>query len=343
LTENTVNGSRNGARSGAQTLVLLSAPINVLILQALAEGPRQQAELRRAAGAPAQTTLRAQLKRLSEIGAIEQRRRNRFPGALEYELTPAGKELLPVLDALEHWLAKSPDGPLTLGGSEAKAAIKALADGWSTTMLRALAAGPLSLTELDGVISSLSYPALERRLAAMRLAGLIAPRPGNGRGTPYAVTNLLRWGIAPLTAAVRWERRNLPLATAPLGQIDAETAFLLTVPLLRPPAEMSGSCRLAAETPNGGKRRLAGVVVEVSRGVIGSCVTTLQGHTDAWALGSFAAWLDAVIEHDTDRLEVGGDGSLARALLDGLHEALFGGRPATALDVEALIRDDRSN
>ncbi len=47
-----------------------------------------------------------------------------------------------------------------------------------------------------GVISSLSYPSLERRLAAMRLAGLIEARPGNGRGTPYAVTDWLRRGIA---------------------------------------------------------------------------------------------------------------------------------------------------
>jgi hypothetical protein len=58
-------------------------------------------------------------------------------------------------------------------------------------------------------------------------------------------------------------------------------------------------------------------------------VTKLQGHADAWALGSSAAWLDAVIERDTGRLEVGGNCGLAGALLDGLHQTLFGGRPAT--------------
>lgn len=301
----------------------------MLILQALADEPRQQAQLRRAAGSPAQTTLRAQLKRLMEIGAIERQRLNRFPGVLEYELTAAGRELFPVLDALERWLARGPEGPLTLGSGPAKAAIRALADGWSATMMRALAAAPLSLTELDGVISGLSYPALERRLAAMRLAGLIAAQPGNGRGTPYAVTDLLRHGMAPLVAAARWERRNLPQATAPIGQLDTETAFLLVAPMLQPPAALSGSCRLAAETSNGKERRLAGVVVEVSGGVVESCITKLQGPTDAWALGSPAAWLDAVIERDTDRLEVGGDCGLASALLDGLHQVLFRARPAT--------------
>lgn len=323
MTGNTVNGSGNEARSGAQTLVLLAAPLNILILRALSDGPKQQSELRHAAGSPAQTTLRAQLKRLEELGAIAKHRRNRFPGVLEYELTRPGRDLLFVVVVLDHWLGQAPEGPLTLGSSAAKATIKALAEGWSTTMLRALAAGPLALTELDGVIGSLSYPSLERRLAAMRFAGQVEACPGNGHGTPYAVTTWLRQGVAPLVAAGRWERRNLPISTAPIGHLDVETAFLLAMPLLQPLDELSGSCRLAAEILNGKKRRLAGVVVEVQSGTIESCTTHLQGHTDAWALGPSAAWLNAVIEHDLDRLELGGDGQLARAIVEGLHGALF--------------------
>lgn len=44
MTGNTVNGSENGARSGAQTLVLLSTPLNVPILRALARGRTAQVE-----------------------------------------------------------------------------------------------------------------------------------------------------------------------------------------------------------------------------------------------------------------------------------------------------------
>jgi DNA-binding HxlR family transcriptional regulator len=324
LATSTVNGSGNGARSGAQTLALLASPLTCLILQSLSEGARQQADLRREAGSPAQTTLRAQLNKLTEIGAIAKRRRSRFPGVLEFELTATGRNLLFVAGVLERWLEDAPDGPLALGGSTAKAATRALAEGWSTTMLRALSAGPLSLTELDGVIGSLSYPSLERRLGAMRLAGQVEARPGNGRGTPYAVTDWLRKGVAPVAAAVRWERRHLPQATAPIGRLDVEAAFLLAVPLLRLPNELSGSCRLATEIPNGKGRRLAGVTVEVKGGQIASCAATLRGSPDAWALGSTAAWLEAVIEYDADRLDLGGNCHLARALLDGLHEALFG-------------------
>ena len=52
-------------------------------------------------------------------------------------------------------------------------------------MMRALAARPLSLTELDSLISDLSYPALERRLSSMRIAGLVEAQPSQrGRRPP---------------------------------------------------------------------------------------------------------------------------------------------------------------
>jgi DNA-binding HxlR family transcriptional regulator len=323
LAANRVNGSGKGARSGAQTLILLAAPLNVPILRSLADGPEQLSDLRRDCGLPAQTTLRAQLKRLAELGTVEKRRRDRFPGVLEYELTGPGREMLDVARALEGWLDRAPDGPLQLGGNAAKAAIKALAEGWSTTMLRALAARPLSLTELDRVIAPHSYPTLERRLSALRLAGLAEARESNGRGTPYAVSHWLRQGITPLVSAVRWERRHLGDVTAPLAAIDIEAMFLLAVPLLRPPSELAGSCRMGAEVQNGRKSRLAGVVMGVEGGTVVTCSTNLSGRCDGWALGSVSAWLAAVVEADFDGLELGGNCGLARGLLSALNASLF--------------------
>jgi DNA-binding HxlR family transcriptional regulator len=342
LTADTVNGSGNGARSGAQALTLLAAPLNVPILRALAAGPHLQADLRHATGSPAQTTLRGQLKRLVEIGAIEKHRRNRFPGVLEYELTESGHGLIVVADVLERWLRQAPEGPLEIEGNAAKAAVKALAVAWSSTMLRALAAGPLALTELDRVIASLSYPALERRLTAMRLAGQLEASHGDGRGTPYAVTGWLRHGIAPLAVAARWERQHMPDKTAPIGRLDVETAFLLTVPLLQPPAELAGRCQLAAETPNS-TGRLAGVSINLEGGRIVSLTTQLDDKPDAWALGTSTAWLAAVIEEDLAPLEIGGDYILARALIERLHEALFGTDRILVLDSDKPIEEDKSD
>lgn len=320
------NGNGNEVRSGAQTLALLASPLDVQILRVLSSGSRPQLELQRECGSPAQTTLRTQLKRLEAVGAIERRRHEGFPGIVDYELSDAGRGLLSVATVLERWLQSAPEGPIELGGSTAKAAITALVEGWSTRIMRALAAKPLTLTELDGVISAINYPSLQRRLGTMRLAGQVEARPGEGRGTPYGVTGWLRQGIAPLAAAARWERLHLGAESPPITSVDIEAAFLLAMPLVRLADPLSGSCRMAVEVGKVGRCRLAGVLVEADTGRIAACTTRLEGTADAWASGSQLAWLATVIQGDPSRLELGGDCGLARSLLKGLHEALIASR-----------------
>jgi DNA-binding HxlR family transcriptional regulator len=319
-----VNGRASEARAGARALLLLATPINGTILTALAEGPRPMSELRRACSSPAQTTLRAHLKEMEDVGAVVRNRRNRFPGVIECELTGVGRELIFVAETIEHWLRLAPGGPLDFGGGQAKAAIKALVDGWSSKMLRLLAARPLSLTELDGIIESVSYPTLQRRLAAMRMADLLEACPGQGQGTnPYRITPWLRRGIAPLAAAAAWERRNLPDATAAITPIDTEAAFLLTLPLLQLPEDMSGSCRLGVEMSKGKERGLAGALARVEGGKVKAMTVRLNQTADAWAIGSATGWLRAVIEADLDGLELGGRTQVARAVVHALHGFLF--------------------
>jgi DNA-binding HxlR family transcriptional regulator len=312
-------------RAGAHALSLLSAPLNVQVLQALEEEPKSLIDLRRAAGSPPQTTMRAHLRALGGIGVLERRRRAGFPASIDHELTASGRELLAVADVLRSWLRAVPDGgPLELGSTGAKSAIKALVEGWSSTIVRALAARPLSLTELDKLIAGVNYPSLERRLGAMRLAGQIEACPGPSRGTPYAVTKWMRHAIVPLIAAARWERRNAAASSTPIGRIDIEAAFLLTVPRMRLPADVAGACRLAIEVRgSNGDSGLAGVMVQVEQGRVVSCVSRLQGEADAWALGTAQAWIQAVIEDETDAIETGGDCELATALLDALYGASF--------------------
>lgn len=312
---------------------MLSVPLNVHVLQALAEEPRPLIELRRTAGSPPQTTMRGHLRALTEAGIIERRRQTDFPGTVDFQLTKPGHELFAVAEVLQRWLNDSPDGPIELGTPAAKSAIKALVDGWSTGIVRVLAAKRLSLTELSGLINSVSYPSLERRLGAMRLAGQIERCSGNGRGTPYGVTDWLRRAIAPLAAGARWERRNAPAGTAPIKRLDIEAAFLLVVPLVELEEENSGVARMAVETRNGdGQIRLAGVTIGVEEGRIASCVARLEGEAETWASGSATAWLRAVIDRDAEQLEVRGDCNLARSLTDGLNDALFGSRqPASPI------------
>ncbi len=312
-------------RAGAYALSLLASPLNVQVLKALEEEPRSLIELRRAVGGPPQTTLRGHLKTLTELGVLERRRRSEFPGAVDFALGSAGRELLEVGKVLEAWLVHAPDGPLELGSPAAKSAIKALVDGWSSAIVRAIAARPLSLTELDRLIPSLNYPSLERRLGALRLAGQIDAQPGPSRGTPYAASTWLRRSIGPLAAAARWELRVAPGRASPVGRLDAEAAFLLSLPLVKLSPSLGGTTRLAVEVrPPGDERAHAGALVEVERGRVVSCFARLQGDADAWVSGRAATWIAAVIDRDTDALEIGGDCDLARSLLDGLNGALFG-------------------
>lgn len=308
-------------RAGARALSMLGTPLNFHVLRGLENGAMSLVDLRRAVGSPPQTTMRGALNALVHAGVLERRRQSGFPGPVEYELASPGQELITVARTLNAWLLEAPEGPVQLGSTAAKSSTKALVEGWSAGIVRALAAKPLALTEISRLITGLSYPSLERRLVAMRMAGLIEPCPGSGRGTPYSVTPWLRRAIAPLGAAARWERSNLPEEAALIWRIDIEAAFLLALPLVSLSSEESGVCRLAVDTSHGSQHRQAGVLVTVEDGKVTSCVTRLEGAADASAVGSASAWMDAILERDVKRLELGGRRDLAAALGEALHEA----------------------
>ena len=300
---------------------LLSAPLNVHILRALATEPKGLTDLRRAVGSPPQSTMRVYARALNEIGVLERRRREGFPGSADYEITSTGSSLLRVGDILQEWLQVAPDGPIQLGSPAAKSAIKALVEGWSSNIVRALAAKPLSLTELNRLIPKISYPTLERRLGGMRLVGLVKPHPGMGRGTPYTSTPWLRRAVVPLASAAGWERRHIPGAVAPIGRLDVEAAFLLPIPMMELPSTASGRCRLAVEVQGGSTPLFAGVLLDLQGGRVVSCTSRLEGEVEAWAAGKPSAWLRRM-EGDRDGgLAIGGDAHLAEAVTESIRSA----------------------
>lgn len=311
-------------RAGGQTLTLLSTPRNFLILRSLAEGTKGQLDLRRDAGAPAQSTLRSSLETLEKTGAIERRRRDSFPGTLEYDLTEAGRELLGVAASLERWLATAPREPIELGSSQAKAAIKGLVEGWCASVLTTLAAGPLSLTELDKRIAAISYPTLGRCLDTMRLAEQLEVGERSPKGTPYALTDWLRHGLTPLALAARWEHRHGPDGVDAIRHDDIDGALLLGGPLFRLSGKVSGVCQLAVKIPDGKKQRRSLGFVEVKSGKIGFRGVYPQVKPDAWASGTLDTWFATVIDADPTGLRMSGDRNLAKAVFDGVHAALFG-------------------
>jgi DNA-binding HxlR family transcriptional regulator len=261
------------------------------------------------------------------VGALEKRSADGARNAVATALTPAGEEMVAVSQILEDWLLRCPKGPMGIDDGHVKVAVKALAEGWSSTLMRALALAPRSLTELSTLIPEVSYPSLERRISWMRASGQIEALPKEPRGTPYAPTDWLRRSIAPLCVAGRCERRHFRDAP-PITDVEIEAAFLMTLPLVRLPRGSQGGCLLASRTDAaagvGEEPALAGVSVEVGAGEKVSGSIDLHGDPATWAIGSSDVWLDAVIDGSIEDLRIGGaEPQLACDLVQGLHFALF--------------------
>lgn len=309
-------------RAGGRALTLLAAPRIYLILQSLAEGTKSQLELRRAAGSPAQSTLRGHLDGLETVGAVEKARLNSFPGTLQYVLTDPGRELLTVAAGLESWLADAPRGPLELGGDPAKAAVKGLVEGWAASVSTSLASQPLSLTELDKRISTASYPTIERCLQTMRLADQVEVGERASRGTPYTITDWLRRGLAPLALAARWEHRHPPDDAASIDLTDLGGAIAVGAPLFELSPALSGVCQLATKAPGDEENRALGYL-QVGGGKISFGKVYPEVRPDAWASGGIETWFATVIDADSDGLKLSGDRDLASTIFASLHKGLF--------------------
>lgn len=310
-------------RVGERVLTVLSTPLNLRVLKALAERPMRLAELRRVAGLPAQTTLRGHLASLTDLGVLRKRPTAQMPYAVENELTAMGFALLGVAEVLGRWLLQGPDGPVTLESAAATGTVKAFVDGWGSTIVRGLAPGPMSLTELDRRIPELSYPALERRLSSMRMAGLVEAQESEGAGTPYALTPWARRAIAPLGAAVECERKHMGERAAPLTRLDVEAAFLLAVPLVGLPRHANGDCQLEVEPGSEPLEGGVGVRVTVEQGRVVACDSELGPRPGEYAVGTAARWCSAIRKDTADLLQLGGDRRVVDGLVAGLHTALL--------------------
>ncbi len=322
-----VAAARSQSRAGGRALSVLAVPLNLQVLQALSARPMRLAELRKSTGLPAQTTLRGHIASLSDIGLLTKKPTDHVPYVVENALTNMGEEMLFVASQLEAWLLQAPDGPIALESSAAKGAVKALVDGWGSRMIGALAERPMSLTELDREIVELSYPALERRLSSMRIAGLVEACEGRGAGTPYRVTNWARRGVAPLVAAGHCERLHMSGESAPLTTADVEAALMLALPLVHLSEAVSGECQIEVRASPGLVAEPAGVRVVLDRGRVVSCSAGLDGAAHSRIAGSAMDWFEAIKGCEPERLEFDAS-ELPAALVSGLSVAL-GGRGRT--------------
>lgn len=313
-------------RAGSQALGVFARQLTAKVLRVHAEGPLCPSELEETIGWAPQTSLRTATATLRELGALTRVEPEDGARATATELTAAGRELLLVAEALEHWLLSSPVGPIPLDSTAGRGTVKVLTAGWDSTIVMALAERPLSLTELNDAIVSTNYPALKRRISKLRSTSLVSPI-GAGKGTTYVATDWLRRAIAPIALAGRWERKHDP-SFERVTRGEAEAAFMLTLPLVGElPTEASGTCALtvlAAEESDGPPAEVGGVAVEVEDGrVIAFSPNTALAPT-TWALGTADAWFEAVIEGKPEALDIrGSQPELPLGILDAIHTILL--------------------
>jgi hypothetical protein len=235
--------------------------------------------------------------------------------------TPAGREFVSVSTVLEGWLSARPGGPPALEEERGETVATLLA-GWSANVTHALAAGPLTVAAACAAVPTLDDELVETYIARMERAGLLQAVDG---GTRYEPTEWMRLSIAPLAAAARMELRYPPGDTAPIAVADVEAAFHLALPLLRLPGRVAGSCGLLVEL----EEEVVGGPVALTAHVEGGRVVAIEPGLDEDAEARAAApareWLDAVID-GARMIETSGERRLARCLVDGLREELFGRR-----------------
>jgi len=238
-----------------------------------------------------------------------------------YGITPLGMDKARCYMTVNRWLGERPGGPLP-PGEIVQGALGPLVCGWSGTIVHALAPEPLSLDELDRAVALLDREELLEHVERMVGSGIAKAEAGSDP-VRYALTEWCRAAITPLVAGVLYERRHDEDMTLPPDVFDVEAAFQMALPLLRLPPGLRGSCRLGVQIP-GDEPLIAGATAQVGGGVVASSTSLLEEEPETWVTGDPLSWCETVIDPEADALELGGDTELAEALIEALHERLFG-------------------
>ena len=92
------------------TLDVLGDKWSLLVVRDLMRGKRRYAEFLESSEGIPTNILADRLKRLAASGVIRSRRYSQHPPRLEYELTPKGEELRPIMRAMVEWGIKHAGG-----------------------------------------------------------------------------------------------------------------------------------------------------------------------------------------------------------------------------------------
>jgi DNA-binding HxlR family transcriptional regulator len=86
----------------ADALELVGDRWSLLVVRELGFGVRRFTDIQRNTGAPREV-LTARLRKLEQVGIVTRRPYSEHPPRHEYDLTPAGQALVPILRSLRAW------------------------------------------------------------------------------------------------------------------------------------------------------------------------------------------------------------------------------------------------
>lgn len=89
---------------------VLSGRWPALLLYYLKEGSRRFSDLQRDNPGLSHRMLSRELRKLAQAGLVERHAGDGYPLRVDYDLTDAGRELLPMIDALADWWETSAPG-----------------------------------------------------------------------------------------------------------------------------------------------------------------------------------------------------------------------------------------
>jgi DNA-binding HxlR family transcriptional regulator len=117
----TMNQVHDAATCGvAAAAAIIGAKWTALLVHDLSEGPRRFSQLEHSCSGISPRTLAERLRELEQEGIVERRSYPESPPRVEYELTPKGDALLPIIAAMREfghsWLGCEHDHQL-LGSS----------------------------------------------------------------------------------------------------------------------------------------------------------------------------------------------------------------------------------
>jgi DNA-binding HxlR family transcriptional regulator len=90
-----------------EAMMLLSGRWPALLIYYLKDGTRRFSDLERDNPAISRRMLALELRKLEDAGVVRRTACPGYPLRVDYELTPAGRRLVPLLDALGDWWSET--------------------------------------------------------------------------------------------------------------------------------------------------------------------------------------------------------------------------------------------